>query len=326
VKRPQLKVPKLKKPQFRGPQLKKPQFRAPKLSKPQFRGPQLKMPRFSRPRIRGPQIEAPQFLDDLYRDLRDRRLLPVVALLLVAIVAVPIALSVSSSGPQFPTDSTAAVPDAPEAQAAVLAENPVLRDYKERLDALKAKNPFDQQFQITNIEATEVQDTSAATESVDSGAAAAAADAGGGGVSTGTTSTDTVPSAPPETGGHTGGSTAEPKFFAFRVDVFYGLDGDVKQIDNVKPLDGLSPVGLFVGATEDAKQAVFMLSSDVVGVPGEGTCAPSPENCEFLGLKEGQAVEILYQPAGSPEPAVYRLRLEQIKLVPVKHSPFSVEE
>jgi hypothetical protein len=311
--------------------VKRPQLKVPKVKKPQFRGPQIKMPRFSRPRIGGPQIQAPQFLDDLYRDLRDRRLLPVVGLLLVAIVAVPIALSLSSSGSQLPVDSTAALPaDAPEAQAAVLAENPVLRDYKERLDALKAKNPFDQQFQVTNIEQTEVQDTSAATESVDSGAAAAA-DAGGGGVSTGTASTDTVPSAPDtagEAGGssQTGGSNAEPQFFAFRVDVFYGLAGDVKKVNNVKPLDGLSPVGLFVGATEGAEQAVFMLSSDVVGVPGEGTCAPSPDNCEFLGLKEGEAVEILYQPAGSPEPAVYRLRLEQIKLVPVNNSPFSVGE
>jgi hypothetical protein len=316
MKRPQLKMPKLKKPQIPGPQLKK----------PQFRGPKLKMPQFSRPRIGGPQIQAPQFLDDLYRDLRDRRLLPVVAMLLVAIVAVPIALSLSSSGSQFPVDSTAALPaDAPEAQAAVLAENPVLRDYKQRLDALKAKNPFDQQFQTTNIEKTEVQDTSASTAGVDSGGAAPA-DIGGGDVSTGTTSTDTAPSAPPDTAAQPADAGVEKKFFAFRVDVFYGLDGDVKQVNNVKPLDGLSPVGLFVGATEDAKRAVFMLSSDVVGVPGEGTCAPSPDNCEFLGLKEGEAVEILYQPAEAPAAAVYRLRLEQIKLVPVKNSPFSVEE
>jgi hypothetical protein len=308
------------------PELKKPQFRGLQLKKPQFRGPKLKMPQFSRPRIGGPQIQAPQFLDDLYRDLRDRRLLPVVGLLLVAIVAAPIALSVSSSGPQFPVDSSGALPaDAPEAQAAVLAENPVLRDYKERLHALKAKNPFDQQFQVTDIDETQIQDTSAVTEGVDSGAAAPA-EAGSGGVSTGTTSTDTASSAPADNGAQPADAGVETKFFAFRVDVFYGLDGNVKKVNNVKPLDGLSPVGLFVGATEDAKQAVFMLSADVVGVPGEGTCAPSPDNCEFLGLKEGEAVEILYQPAGAPAAAVYRLRLEQVKLVPVENSPFSVEE
>jgi hypothetical protein len=333
VKRPKLKMPKLDKPQFKRPQLKKPQFRGPQLKKPKLRGSRLKMPKVSRPRLGGPEIKAPRFVDDVYRDLRDRRLLPVVGLLLVAIVAVPIAISASSGGGPSATESTAVRPaEAPEAQAAVLAENPILRDYRERLDALKAKNPFKQQFQATDLDETAVQDTSAATQAVGAGAAPTGDVGGGGEVSTGTTSTDTSASAPPSTGGETGApsgtgaSEGEVQFFAFRVDVFYGLDGAVKKVKNVKPLEGLSPVGLFVGATEDAKKAVFMLSSDVVGVPGQGTCAPSPDNCEFLGLEEGDAVEILYQPAGTPQPAVYRLRLEQVRLVPVEKSPYAFEE
>ena len=39
-----------------------------------------------------PELKVPDFLRDLYYDLRDRRLLPLVALVIVAIVAVPFLL------------------------------------------------------------------------------------------------------------------------------------------------------------------------------------------------------------------------------------------
>ena len=38
-------------------------------------------------------LESPQILSDLYRDLRDRRLLPLVVVLIVGIAVVPIALA-----------------------------------------------------------------------------------------------------------------------------------------------------------------------------------------------------------------------------------------
>lgn len=46
------------------------------------KGPELKMP----------EMKVPTFLSDLYWDLHDRRLLPLVALIVVAIVAVPFLL------------------------------------------------------------------------------------------------------------------------------------------------------------------------------------------------------------------------------------------
>lgn len=293
-----------------------------------------------------PTLETPKFLDDLYRDLRDRRLLPVVILLLVAIVAVPIALSVSSGTPQ-PADSlaTGIVPaDTPEAQAAVLAENPGLRNYKERLDDLKAKNPFHQLFESGRLglpagvasssdggaasSPSPASPTTGAPSSVGAPTTAGAATTAGGDTASvpSGTSPATAPSGSGDGVGTGGASGGGAQLFAFRVDLFYGPDGQVKKHNNVKSLDVLNPVGLFVGVGEDAKRAVFMLSSDVVGVPGEGQCAPSPDRCEFLGLKEGEAVEILYQPAGSPAAAVYRLRLEQVKLVPLKKTPSGSEQ
>ena len=48
------------------------------------------------PELKMPDLKMPQFLVDLYWDLRDRRLLPLVGLVLVAIVAVPFLLGGSN--------------------------------------------------------------------------------------------------------------------------------------------------------------------------------------------------------------------------------------
>jgi hypothetical protein len=275
-----------------------------------------------------PNVKLPPVVEDVYRDLRDRRLLPIVALLLVAIVAVPIALSVSSGTPSSTAPPVAEIvpADAPEAQAAVLAENPGLRDYRERLDALKSQNPFDQQFETSGLAGTEVESGSGSVETLtESGGAPVTGGAGDtgsvtptGGGSTTTSSPDTSSSG----GSADGGPAVETQvfFYTFKVDLQYGLEGDVKERRNVKLLDLLSPVGTFLGASADASRAVFALSSNVTTVSGEGDCAPSPDSCDFLSLKKGESASLAYQQEGA-EPASYRLAVDDIRMVKVKNPP-----
>ena len=55
-----------------------------------------KMPKLSKSKgssAKMPTVKVPDFLADLYTDLRERRLLPLIALLAVAIVATPLLLS-----------------------------------------------------------------------------------------------------------------------------------------------------------------------------------------------------------------------------------------
>jgi hypothetical protein len=288
----------------------------------------MKRPTLKTPQLKRPQLKTPQIVDDVYRDLRDRRLLPVVFLLLVAIVAVPIALSVSSS-PPAPAPAAGMVPAAsPEAQAAVLAENPGLRNYRERLDSLKAKNPFNQLFESSGLEASTVNDVPTASAPTGTGSSTTApTDPGTGGSVSTATPADTAPSSSTDTTtppSDAGGTGSELQFFAPRADVLYGPQGNVKK-HKLKLLDVLNPVGAFGGVSEDSKQALFVLSTDVIGVPGEGQCAPSPDECEFLALREGHAVDILYQPAGTPTPTVYKLKIERIKMVPIEDDPTSPE-
>ncbi len=93
-----------------------------------LKGPDLKMP----------DVKAPAFLADLYYDLRDRRLLPLLALVLVAIVATPFLLGQKSETTLPPAAEGAisalretSVP--PTSKLTVVEAKPGLRDYRKRL-------------------------------------------------------------------------------------------------------------------------------------------------------------------------------------------------
>jgi hypothetical protein len=93
------------------------------------------------------QFQSPQALTDLYRDLRDRRLLPLVVVLVVGMAVVPIALSSSPEGaaPAAPLPGAAAVKsNVPEEQ--IVIANPGVRDYQRRLDGETPVDPFVQKF------------------------------------------------------------------------------------------------------------------------------------------------------------------------------------
>ncbi|HEU4599490.1 MAG TPA: hypothetical protein VFS26_07075, partial [Solirubrobacterales bacterium] len=93
-------------------------------------GPELKMPK-----LKGGEMKVPPFLSDLYFDLRDRRLLPLVVLMLVAIVAAPILLAGGSDELEPAPPGPAAVDSTPTSQKTltVVKAAPGLRNYKKRL-------------------------------------------------------------------------------------------------------------------------------------------------------------------------------------------------
>jgi hypothetical protein len=283
-----------------------------------------------RPELKGPDIKVPAVVENLYRDLRDRNLLPIAALLVVAIIAVPIVLSASSDTTPSEASSAEIVPaDAPEAQAVVLAENPGLRNYKQRLEELKAKNPFAQQFQFSGLSQTTVEsgagDTGTVTSSSGVPTSSGSVDAGSSGsssVSSGSTpSSEPTPTVDTDTTSETTVEQAKPKFYTWKLDVRYGTPGNLKKRDNVKVLDLLSPVGVFMGASFDAEKAYFFLSSDIASASGEGQCLPTPTDCQFLSLEEGQSADLVYQSVDVPAPTTYTLTLDDIKVVKAKKPP-----
>lgn len=256
-------------------------------------------------------LESPQILSDLYRDLRDRRLLPLVVVLLVGMAVVPIALSKSpeASPPAAAPAPVAAKSNAPAEQ--VVVAHPGLRDYERRLSGDSPKDPFIQQFAGT-------ADTSGSTTD---GATEAAGTGAGTGTTTGT-GTSSGSTTPSSSGGGTTitKTTFGSKYFSYRVKVRAGqLDGTpLKVYDSIGGFVNLPsnkvPAASFLGVTKDsdfnAKTAVFLVSSAVSSVDGEGHCTNAGTACQLLELKPGQHEDLVWV-----DGLTYRIELVKFNLI-----------
>lgn len=266
--------------------------------------------------MRLPQVKTPQFATDLVRDLRDRRLLPLVAVLVVAIVAVPIVLSKSTSPP--PSSGKSLLGPALAANAShltVVPDAPGLRDYHRRLNDRHAKDPF------TPPPSSSSSQSSAETQS-SAAEASSSAEAPSG-------STEVTA----ENGSTTSGEAAslvhaETKYFTHAIDVKIanspapgtapGKSEPVVRHD-VPTLSGLpgrkSPAVVFMGA--DGTHALLLISAAVQPEKGNGHCAlVSASTCQLMLLKPGKEETFAYGDSGH----TVRIRLLKITLV-VTHRP-----
>lgn len=257
--------------------------------------------------------QVPEPLQNLYRDLRDRRLLPLVVVLLAAIVAIPILLSTDpeTTAPATATlssaDAAGDVEGAEITDPVVLAEVPGIRNFRERLDSFRKENPFRQQ--LTGLPKS-VADAQAKAED-QAKQAVGDATASGSGTASGT-GTDTV------TGSGTGTSEVPPTTtktygYFWKIDAKVGVVGDAKEktgVDELAFLPGKShPVVQFIqGIGESA--AIFVVSRSVGDTHGDGRCRPHPDNCQFLALEVGQSQTFEYEPDGLP----YKIKLTGVHL------------
>jgi hypothetical protein len=265
-------------------------------------------------------LQPPQLLNDLYRDLRDRRMLYPVIALIVAIIAVPMLLG-GTEEPVAPPAPVVASDDGTAVESAVLVGEPGIRNYSERLAALKSKNPFEQKFQLP-----ETAD-SAGAEIVDGGAAAT--DSGAAPVATedpAASSSGAAPAGDPEMAPADPGTSTEPvetepappeiRFYAGRVDVAIGPLGKGKTYEDVRYLnflpDDKAPLVAFIGLAEGGDRAIFSISSEVDMGKGDGSCAPKkPDPCQFLTMRIGDERYMKYGLEGKP----YRLKLLDTEVV-----------
>ena len=282
-----------------------------------LKGPELKMP----------ELKVPTFLADLYYDLRDRRLLPLVALVVVAIAAVPFLLGGDSE--EFPlTAGGAGAVEALESGGArtskltVVEATPGLRDYRKRLRGRVPSDPFVQQF-------TEPAASGGSGSEASSSAAGTGEASSSGPVSAEVEETDETAESGPgpgSSGGGSGGASpgkidpASPglHFFGLRPDVRFGVAGSGKlnsyeQMSIGQVLPKQDPVVVFLGVSEDGKRAAFHVSNEVGLVRGPGDCTGGNQSCDLLFLRAGQAVDLL---TGAPN-RDFRLAVDRIEFVEV---------
>jgi hypothetical protein len=255
------------------------------------------------------------FLKNVLHDLIEKRLWPVAIALVAALVAVPIVLggsSAESTPPPVanvtPANGLAGHRDVARAEVVSLEEQAAGK--VQRSGSLK--NPFVQHHQPKTT--TTVAKAVSTTKSL--------ADALSGTSGTGGTSDTTTTKADPKPATKPKPTTQAPKTETddtYRVKLTFGEVGAEKTYDNVARLTPLpssdNPFFVYLGLADDQKSAIFLVDADAVPT-GDGTCQPSPEECEQVELKAGD-VEFFDLQSGTAGVVQYELSLESIKKVSV---------
>jgi hypothetical protein len=284
------------------------------------------------PELKLPELKAPAVLADLYYDLRDRRLLPLVALVLVAIVATPFLLSQGS-------DETEPIPVPPAIQAlkesdghrtaslTVVEAKPGLRDYRKRLRHRTPLDPF-RSFGKPSLKGARLGNGSEGKGGGSSGSSAPL-------TSTSTTVKETKDKTTTKTtttttdgsgggskgdGGSTAGGGTQTSIYLIDVQISTATESGVSvqplERLNVQPLTPLpgqdTPVVTYLAAGSGGTKALFSVSKEVSGVFGEAKCVSGTETCEVVELEPDFPVTFVYGPSQD------RYRIKLLKIHPVE--------
>jgi hypothetical protein len=249
------------------------------------------------------------FVRNLYADLVEKRLWPLAALLLVALVAVPLLLS----KPAEETSSTGVPAGVSPAlggdSAALLGETkPIVTlgpdgGFRKHIARFGRKNPFIQQ-------AIRKSSTKAAGEN-------ATVEAGGTTGAAAPTAPVSTPGGNPTTGG------GEPqKLYRYVAKVKFGRISQTKS-KTVEPAEFLpseqNPALLFLGANNSGDNALFLVSPEATA-RGDGVCVPSETDCQIVRMKKDD-VEFFEVSLSAETVVTYELELVDIALREVKNPP-----
>lgn len=304
------------------------------------------MKRLKGPRLEMPDLKLPAVVADLYYDLRDRRLLPVIALVAVAIVATPLLLGQDSETIEPP-----AVPAAIQAlkesggqrtaTLTVVEANPGLRDYRRRLRSRKPLDPF-RSFGKPSLKGAQLgrgsgkEGGSGSSASVTSTSTTVNKTKEGSKTTTTTQTTTTTndgsgegsrgngDSNPGGGGGSNPGGGTQTSTYVIDVQISTASETGV----SVKPVERLgvwpltplpgkeTPVVTYLSAGSGGTKALFGVSKEVSAVFGEAKCVSGTDTCEAIELEPGFPVTFVY----GPGQARYRITLLKIKPVEDGHS------
>lgn len=268
------------------------------------KGPELKMP----------DLKVPDFLLDVYYDLRERHLLPLVAILLVALVALPFVLGGDSSESESTEgESAIATPSTtiPSSKLVVAKAAPGLRDYRHRLKDEHPTDPFVQRYAGSSEEGGVGESSSGSEESSVT-------------VESSETNTETTETTiPNEEGNGEPPEGGRIHYYSWAIDVrvvpVSSGKGKNKPEASVRHnLPGMTmlpsrsvPALTFIGVTKDEKNAVMLVSDKVTGLFGDGVCIEGSEHCQLIVLEPGIPETVVY----GADSRTYRIELLKISLL-----------
>ncbi len=265
------------------------------------------------------------FLEDLWQDLREKRLWPVAVALVLALVAVPVLLKKPfETPPPAPAVAQSAADQSLQHQAKVVLANQDSNG--SRLNLFNSSDPF--RSPAGARKKTDNGVTSASGGGLANPVGQSAGTGASGGGSLGGGGGSLTPSTGTGGGGFSGGGTTGggsiPKSktkvtkFTYVIDVTYKHNGHTRKEKGMTALEMLpnstSPLLVFLGVDSKATNAVFIVDSSLKPAPlGEGKCKPSDDNCNFLYLGAGNQ-EVFTTSDGQ----TYSLQIDGIRRVQVK--------
>lgn len=294
-------------------------------------------------RLKGPELKVPPFLVDLFHDLRDRRLLPLIGLVLVAIVAVPFLLGGDSEEPVVSPAGMGVIEElkadaANASNLTVVEAKPGLRDYRRRLRGRQPTDPFKQRFTGPVLKGADLPEPKSKTSS---GSGSKSSEGSTTVTETTTTEAETVTSdpggappsdaGPPTSGddGNRGGGGEGVSLYSFAIDVKIVRttgEGAAKQKSEptvkqrvlpTTPLPGKkAQVVTYMGISPKTKKPTFLVSTEVTAMFGEGKCAAGTDVCQLIELEPGFPETFVYGEAGS------RYKLEVLDVEPVANGHY----
>jgi hypothetical protein len=294
-------------------------------------GPELKMPDLRTAKV-------PAVLQDLYQDLRDRRLLPLVALVLVGIVATPFLLGGGSDEEEVAPAEVpleASTSSAPDASLPVVRAAPGLRDYRKRLRHREAHDPFKPQYTGPVLAGTQLggssESTPITTETTTTESSSSTSVE-----STPAPSPSPLPGSPggaPAQGGdgNSGnGSDEHLTFYAFAIDVKITKtktepDGSKSKPEEIEKERVLPPAALpgektqvvtYMGISPKTKKPLLLVSEEVESVFGETNCLAGNGRCQLIEVEPEMPVTFVY----GENKVRYKIVVEKIDAVPTGHS------
>ncbi|MBA2763244.1 MAG: hypothetical protein H0U42_00965 [Thermoleophilaceae bacterium] len=243
---------------------------------------------------------------DIAHDLRSKRLWPVAAVLVIAIIAVPVVLLGGGSDGEVPPP-VAAVP-APQSQLSTevrVSESP--EGGSSKLGEFTKHNPFKASSKAGLEDPEEAagsgngqpasageapavqpspqpQSPAAQEPKAEKAPKASKEDAAA-------TPADTRPVKVDERSGKSKRSTRDPQVVVYKADLAYGEAGKVKRHNGVEPLTIFprsSRLFQFSGIDGRSRSVFTVLSPGLIADKGEGQCTQVAGRCAVLRLKKGE--------------------------------------
>jgi hypothetical protein len=255
------------------------------------------------------------FLQNLWRDLVDKKLWPVAVALVLAAIAVPFLIpSGSSDVAPTPAPAGGAATPVTEGGQVTVAVAPADKQHKR---PGKARNPFKPEVfaKVAKAVGAGSGGTSAggATTSTPGGATTPGTSTPNSG--TGGSGSSTTPAAPP---------SSSLQILEYELDVQIGRRGTLRNRKGLVPIAYLPskafPLLTFLGTASDGTTASFLVADGVEVTGSDRVCRPSRAACTILELKEGDTVELARVPPGGGLTKHYTVNITRIELTVQKQS------